>query len=224
MLPSSFDELINLASTLIESTPKFKIFKAHIDSSEVPFQLKKAARKLLERLNGLLITGWIAGGAIRAELQNKPIKDFDIYCSSYNSFIELENNIIRHSELNATTKIKDKYLHSFSTSIGKIDLVKKYFASPIKCLQDFDFSACLFAVDCCENVYWTREGLEDLEAGKLRLAFPICPLSSMIRLQKYATYGLMMGLDDHIKLANMMKEKSFDHTVKKLKGRDHGYI
>lgn len=163
--------------------------------------------------------GWIAGGAIRSRLAKDGESDYDCYFASSSALDAASEKILSNTSLNAKIKINDANLRSFDTTLGKVDLVKKFFSSPIKCLEDFDFTVCCFAIDCDKKIYWLDQGLQDLENRKLVLYNPNCGLGSMIRLQKYALKGYKMEIDEYEKLAKIIKERDISATVEKIKSR-----
>lgn len=206
-----------------EQSQKLKINYSKWTSSVIPSELRKAARQLDHIVCRLAPNGWIAGGALRSRIANDGKSDYDCYFPSYDYLEYARDNILADSELKATISFEDDCLITLTSILGKIDLVKRFHDTPIDTLRDFDFTVCCFAIDSKHIVYWLDQGLKDIKDKKLRLYHPSCPFSTQLRLQKYAVKGYIMDLDEHLKLANLIKDKEYDKTFKRLSMMKHNY-
>lgn len=189
-------------------------------NKDAPSEVKIAIRKILQEhfICRFLPQGWIAGGAIRSRIANDGKSDWDCYFTS-ESDLQASLALILSSNITAAIKINDEHLVSISSTIGKIDLVRKFYTNPVDTLLDFDFTVCCFAMDNDNWFYYLPQAITDLKAKKLVLYNPRDGLSSMMRLQKYATKGYTMEFVEHQKLADLIKNKPFDETVKRMAGR-----
>lgn len=192
-------------------------------SRSLPQELRRAARELDHIVCRLAPGGWIAGGALRSRIAKDGASDYDCYFSHPTHFNLARENLLTDRELSVRIKFEDITVLTLDSTIGKIDLVKRFYKTPIHCLEDFDFTVCQFAIDSHHRVYWSSQGLSDLHDRKLVLANPSCPLSTMMRLNKYGAKGYQMDVNDHIKLARMIKDKDFIATEDRMLKRQTAY-
>lgn len=200
------------------------IISAKYNNKSVPANVRRAAAELSHLTCKLSPGGWIAGGAMRSRIARETLpSDYDCYFTCAGDLDNAKIQILNDPELKANKIYEDNTVLCFDTFIGKVDLVKRYYDCPESCLYSFDFTCCAFAIRD-NRAYWLPRGLTDLRNRKLVLYRPTCPLSTMLRLQKYALKGYSMDLENHIMLANLIKSKDILPTIDRLLDRkNQGY-
>lgn len=192
-------------------------------SNLIPKELRTAVRKLGHIVCSIAPSGWIAGGAIRSRLANDGESDLDVYFTNSKMLAASKYSILNDNELNASIKHEDDTVLTLNSTLGKIDLVKRYYSDPAACIDDFDFTVCMFAIRHDYNVYWTDQAIEHIQERKLVLHHPTCPLSTMMRLQKYGGKGYTMDVENHTRLAELIKERDIKDTALRLSKRAEAY-
>jgi hypothetical protein len=194
------------------------------NNNVVPAELRAATLPLLEsHLPCYLSNGWIAGGAIRSGLEGNKISDFDCYFTDVNSLLQTMSALVGDPFFQAKIIINDEHLISLNTKIGKIDLVKKYYTSPLACISEFDFYCCAFALSFNQSLSWFEAGLTDVKNRKLTILKPTCALSSTLRMQKFIKKGYTMDVSELKKLLDLTNKNTMNETLTKLQNRGHLY-
>jgi hypothetical protein len=167
--------------------------------------------------------GFIAGGALRSRIAKDGESDFDCYFTCGSDLENAKNKILADEEFNASIKLEDDNVIMIDTTLGKVDLVKRYFPNASGLLDSFDFTVCCFALDCKGYVTYLIEGFQHLRDKKLVLHRPSCPGGTQLRLQKYAQKGYLMDIEEHEKLIKLLQTKDISKTFSRLKERGHAY-
>ena len=138
--------------------------------------------------------GWVAGGAIRAFFSpDEKISDIDLFFPSAKdaaTAVRLLRKIgFKHFFIN-----KNAIKGSIEKNGKKIliDIVKRYYPSPVECIEDFDFSVCKFAFHLNSmEFYHGTSSFVDLLQKKLVIPDENFgnPIGSLKRLQKYSKKG-----------------------------------
>lgn len=139
--------------------------------------------KILERFG----YHWIAGGAVRAFLENRPITtDVDFF---FNNPQEYEEFVSTH----AIDPVKQRHVVTWKDTIDgveyKIQAIKiGYYESMEECLDSFDYSICQFGID--RDVIVAGEfSLWDLARKRLVLNKITYGVATVRRMLKYAKQG-----------------------------------
>jgi hypothetical protein len=205
------------------------ILQAHIDNKSVPKEIRDAAIQISDTGLGILkkdnidhsycSVPWIAGGSLRSIIEGVPRTDLDCYFSNDKDFNETYVSIVTKSSLKAKIIHDDEMVTSLDTSIGKVDLVRRFHKNPVVGLWDFDFTCCQLAIDMNKNVYWGEHTLEHIRDKKLVISNPQNPFGTMLRLQKYAVKGYSISVEEAEKLAYSIKHNDFHTAAGRLKKR-----
>lgn len=157
---------------------------------------------ILEDLRTAGIKCWIAGGAIRDYFMGVPIvTDHDIFFPNQDEyekaaafFREKASKVIWESDKG----MKVKY--------GKrvFDLVKFYRDGPQECINQFDFTVSMFAVDY-DKVYHGETSFIDLAKRQLMINATPFPASTLSRAFRYYKKGFLMCQGEMKKLAEAIQ-------------------
>lgn len=138
---------------------------------------------------------WLAGGAVRATLQDQPIKsDYDIFFANEiqlhkcrDELIHIGAKKIKENDHNETYFfVPDETDPSVKL---EIQLIKhKYYNNVYELLDSFDYTICQFATDGKELVCGPY-ALWDLARKRLAIHRITYPVASMRRMIKYANKG-----------------------------------
>lgn len=158
---------------------------------------------ILSELKEAGITCWIAGGAIRDYFMGVPIKtDHDLFFPSQAEF----------DKCSVFFKAKDAEIKWESDNGMKVkyngrvfDLVKHYSESPQDCINGFDFTVSMFAVDA-EKVYHGETSFIDLAKRQLMLNKLTYPASTMSRAFRYYKKGFSMCIGEMAKLVRAIQD------------------
>jgi hypothetical protein len=166
---------------------------------------------ILSDLKEAGVTCWIAGGAIRDYFMGVPIlTDHDLFFPNQEMYDKAvvyfkakECKVIWES----TKGMKVKY--------GKrvFDLVKFYASDPQACINAFDFTVSMFAVDY-DKVYHGETSFIDLAKRQLMLNQLTFPASTMSRAFRYYKKGFLMCQGEMKKLVEAIQNmpKTTDST------------
>lgn len=166
----------------------------------------------IERYNKLILTElkeagincWLAGGAIRDYFMGVPIKtDYDIFFPSEIEFEKCktffkakEAEIIWESDNGMKVKYNKR----------KYDLVKKFFPSPQECINNFDFTVSMFAVDTDNKAHYGETSFMDLAKRQLMINKITYPASTMSRAFRYYKKGFTMCMGEMAKLVQAIQD------------------
>ncbi len=95
------------------------------------------------------------------------------------------------------TRFKYKYM--------RIDVIKMYFDSPTACINTFDFTACMIAVDKT-RVYLGEHTPTDLAKRQIMINLITFPLSTLSRVIKYTKKGYSICNDELTKVYDACRE------------------
>lgn len=157
--------------------------------------------------------GFIAGGALRNVIEGEPIRDIDIF---------LYDNDEQHETAVRQTLSDLGYIELFSNPLvtrfqggesdfDLVDVIKpredrymKTFGPVISVLSRFDFSVCRAAVfklgEINPVLIADTKFQDDVKYKTLRIQNIVCPISTVKRIGKYATYGYSIGAGQIVKL------------------------
>lgn len=167
-------------------------------------------RNVARILNLNMETGpWIAGGAVRSDLYNEFISDYDVYFSSNDQFVEVYNKLVMEGAAivyrteNAITmhyRVRTQHTHSELDFIWCCDsseyyviqlVILDYYKSPQDVIDSFDFTVCQLITDG-NQVLVNDNTFDDIDNKLLRINETMDPekQKGMIpRIFKYVTYG-----------------------------------
>lgn len=157
---------------------------------------------ILTELKEAGITCWLAGGALRDYFMGVTIKsDYDIF------FPDEEN----YNKCMAFFKSKEVVIkweseHGMKVTYNKrtFDLVKHWFKGPQECIDAFDFTVSMFAVDT-QRVYHGESSFIDLAKRQLMLNKIPFPASTMSRAFRYYKKGFYMCQGEMKKLIDAIQ-------------------
>ncbi len=172
----------------------------------------KMLEKLSVRAQGLLFNlqeevgnVWLAGGSIRCAAIGVPPRDFDFWFSNASEqrkavqyiVTKYDHKVVADNEM--TTKL-------LLTDGGtKIDLVKRYFGSPLETARAMDFVCCSAALSTV--TYARHDNFEsDAEDKRLTVNAPHRPRSSVKRLEKFKSDGWTISDAERTKLQEMASD------------------
>lgn len=200
----------------------------NIDTSH---QYELILKLIDEKLFKLLATNnaFVAGGAISSLFTNRPINDLDLffpteanyknvehYFNNYGSWNNLYDSTLAHTYERkeglaytdpvdyGTTLILDKY---------KVQLVHCVFGDVNEIFDSFDFYCCMGAFLFKTNEFKFHPNfIGDNLSRNLRLHYDgnSNPLSSLMRVEKYKTYGYKIKMEEIFKLVLMLKKIKLD--------------
>lgn len=151
----------------------------------------------VERYNKIILTElkeagiktWIAGGALRDYFMAKKITtDYDLFFPDEIQYEKAKTFFLsKKSEVKWESDNGMKVIYNGKT----YDLVKKFFESPEKTIDAFDFTVSMFAVDN-EKVYFGETTFIDLAKRQLMINKITYPASTMSRAFRYYKKGFSM--------------------------------
>ncbi|KKK93312.1 hypothetical protein LCGC14_2694130 [marine sediment metagenome] len=172
---------------------------------------------ILDELHKHGIESWVAGGSLRAFFENelKSNVDVDVYFPDENRHSEAVDIFkhlpkLRQTENSITYKIKGR----------PIDFVgpPNIFDTPVKTLQNFDFTVCAAAIDG-EKLYVHDMFFDDLKNKRLRVINLKEGIASgimiMRRMQKYIRKGYIADNDTLQAIINFISVANKKIEVKK---------
>lgn len=164
---------------------------------------------ILSELKEAGIKCWIAGGAIRDYFMGVPIKtDHDLFFPSQE---EYDKCTVFFKAKEAKVKWESdngmKVIHNGRT----FDLVKHFSTGPQECIDGFDFTVSMFAVDS-ERVYHGETSFIDLAKRQLMINKLPFPASSLSRAFRYYKKGFSMCLGEMSKLVKAIQEMPKETT------------
>jgi hypothetical protein len=160
---------------------------------------------------------WFAGGAVRDFFLGVPIVDYDVFFPSDDDFNKTKDFLLNDKgkiiwESGNGVKIIHKNI--------KFDLVKKIFKDPQDCINQFDFTVSMFAVDT--KVYYGESSFIDLAKRQLMInALPL-PVSTFYRAFRYYNKGFKMCQEEMFKLVLALKDADIVQTKQNISGHFTG--
>jgi hypothetical protein len=180
--------------------------------------------------------GFIGGGSIRCVFTDELAKDLDIFCFGLNeehalNYFNEINNIIRengYSELFDNPLLR-RFVAPIDQTTGElesdilIDLIKPrqdqwmktYGSNMEEVISNFDFSICRTAMMSSSLALVDEDFEKDIEGKFLRIKNVVCPISTVKRIAKYATYGYKTNASQIVKLFTEWKNRD-DEQIDQL--------
>ena len=157
----------------------------------------KQIKELTEGLSSLLedTQSIIAGGAVTSIFTNSEINDIDVYFRSKEMFSAFLAGVLsRELDINymTITHVSDRSILMTDHNDLKVQLIYyKFFDSPEKIFEDFDFSVNMGAYDCKSGEFILHDSFMKHNAQRyidinVNTAFP---LISVLRVDKYRKKG-----------------------------------
>jgi hypothetical protein len=164
---------------------------------------------ILGELRRKEIECWVAGGALRDYLLDKPLKsDCDLFfpnLSQYNKakdyFLSKGGRIIWESENGM------KVTHKGNT----FDLIKIFNPNPLETISRFDFTISMLATDG-RDIFYGKKTLKDLQDRKLVINTIVNPLSTLKRVLKHYKKGFTMSAEETKKLYGYLNNLPYDEA------------
>ncbi len=144
---------------------------------------------------------WIAGGAITSIMTDDVINDWDIFTSDWKYVVRSLNNV--GATITGENSHIINYLHD--SIPGKIQIIKKVFASPLRTAESIDFTINAAAYDGIA-LYVHEDFVQDIEDHKINLNVVKYPFSSLKRVVKYAGRGFTPGPQTLVTLVDMIRK------------------
>jgi len=146
---------------------------------------------------------WVAGGAVRRWIENKPVdSDIDVFFANEAQLLRVKdkieqigqyNQIVEDPRLPMLRGTRGPIVKSENALTYKIDndktvqlIKRRWYDSAEDVINDFDITVCQFLTDG-SSVLYTQTALEDLKTKTLR--FRKLAQNSFCRLIKYRCYG-----------------------------------
>ncbi len=164
--------------------------------------VEKFNKTILKDLYDSGIKVWIAGGCLRDYFMGMPLKtDIDLFFPDEANFL-LTKKFFKHGKAKTIWEsdngMKVKYNgHTY-------DLIKHYFSDPQSCINDFDFTVCMLAVDK-DKVYFGETTFIDLSKRQLMIQKLLFPPSSLRRAFRYYQKGFAMCVGEMAKLVEAIQ-------------------
>jgi len=151
--------------------------------------VERLRKVILDELDEADIRFWIAGGAVRDYFMAVPRStDYDIFFESTEEYNKAYNYFIdKNAEKKWESDNGCKLVHNKKT----YDLVKHFFPGPQECIDGFDFTVSMLAVDM-GKVYHGPSTFIDLSKRQLMLNKLPLPASTLSRAFRYYTKGFRM--------------------------------
>lgn len=158
---------------------------------------------ILSELKEAGVNCWIAGGAIRDYFMGVPVKtDHDLFFPSEAEFDKCRTFFkAKNAEVKWESDNGMKVVYNGRT----FDLIKHYFAGPQETIDNFDFTACMLAVDT-EKVYHGEGTFIDLAKRQLMIHKLDHPASTMSRAFRYYKKGFSMCVGEMAKLVTAIQD------------------
>ena len=172
--------------------------------------LPQSLKDLATAINPL---GFIAGGALRNVIEGEPIRDVDIFM--YSDEDEQYQAVCQNlRDLGYEEQFTNPLLTRFQGERPNFDLVDvikpredkymKTFGAVLSVLKRFDFSVCRAGVfklgEKNPVLIADTKFQDDVKYKTLRIQNIVCPISTVKRIGKYATYGYSIGAGQIVKL------------------------
>lgn len=145
---------------------------------------------------------WVAGGCVRDYFTTGYLdSDIDLFFPNQDEFDKASKYFITGSgdlTKSATIRTENERVLKITHNGKKIDLVKKFFATPDETIANFDFTVCCAAVTSDSIFVHERFFIDNARKSLVINSLPF-PFSSMMRMQKYIRKGY------HICIENMGK-------------------
>ena len=157
---------------------------------------------ILNDLKEANVVCWIAGGAIRDYFMGVPIvtdhdiffPDQDNYDKAVSFFKSKDSKIVWESDKGMKVKFGKR----------TFDLVKFFRSNPQECINQFDFTVSMFAVDY-DNVYHGETSFIDLAKRQLMINQTPFPVSTLSRAFRYYKKGFAMCQGEMKKLVEAIQ-------------------
>ncbi len=173
---------------------------------------KELDNSVIEKINYLVLNDlssvcdvWVAGGAILSVINQVSPNDIDLFFKSEKDLLLAKlfftvNSGEIYYESDKVIKIEYKSL--------KLDLVKIYFESPLKCINDFDFDICKAYV--YKNELFLHNGFKTTFKQRLLVISGNIkyPFSTLYRLQKYINKGYILDYTSCKKIYEAIKNST----------------
>lgn len=191
--------------------------KHWINNNFSEMEFKPVAKELPPEIINLATAinplGFIAGGALRNVIEGEPIRDIDIFL--YENDEQYEWGVkqtlfgLGYTEL-FTNPLVTRF-QGGGADFELVDLIKpredrymKTFGAVKTVLSRFDFSVCRAAVfklgEPSPVLLADTKFEDDIKYKTLRIQNIVCPISTVKRIGKYATYGYSIGAGQIVKL------------------------
>ncbi len=152
---------------------------------------------------------WVAGGAVRDFFTQRSVEtDIDLFFANRLDFSTVRNHWYWDDLDHLFPSVENDNVIKIITHQGKFDLVKKFFETPEKTVESFDFTVCAAAVDY-DNFYYHPDFFMDLASKRLQIVSLPYPIATLARLQRYikkgytACNGTMLTLARGIQAVNL---------------------
>jgi hypothetical protein len=174
-----------------------------------PFKIDETMQAVVNSIKDL---GFVAGGSVRNIVQGEAPRDYDIFCFEEDNFFKISDAIQaigyeRYFLNEMVSRHKNK-----ETGI-KIDVVRPRHDNRIRTvgpirdvIQHFDFTVCRAAILDDQTLIVDEHFDRDIELKALRIRNVVCPLTSVRRIAKYATYGYKIEIIEILKLYKRWEE------------------
>lgn len=160
----------------------------------------------------------LAGGALRSFFMEKPVRDYDIYCTkegltglnaAFGDFFQpVDGGWSKTSETNLSYTYKNLSYDTLEQKINSyaLNVIKKPYTTHDSVIDSFDFTVCMCAINSSAIVYHP-DYFTDLGTRRLRVHNPEDPLSTLWRMQKYIKLGFTMDREELWKIAKELHEE-----------------
>lgn len=165
-----------------------KVNGDEIESTPIQFKncVDRFGKIILNELKKNSIDCWIAGGIVRDYFSSIPLKgDFDLFFPNKE---EMEKCLMFLKKSGAEVVWESDNGSKLKYNGIVIDVVKHYFKTPEECINNFDFTISMFAVDN-KTVYYGKTSFIDLAKKQLMINKITYPASTMRRILKYVKNG-----------------------------------
>jgi hypothetical protein len=164
--------------------------------------VSRYSKMILNELSENEIECWLAGGAIRDYFMGKPVTtDYDLFFPSEENYFKCLNYLkSKMAEIIWESENGCKLMYAGK----KYDLVKHFFKDPKECIENFDFTVSMFAVDI-NQVYFGETTFIDLAKRQLMINKLPFPASSLSRAFRYYKKGFFMCQGEMKKLVEAIQ-------------------
>lgn len=172
---------------------------------------------------------WLAGGAVTALLSNtENLNDYDVFFKDETSMMQLKNNFDNMEEIQLITTTDNSFLYQYSGNLINV-IRKRYYPDVDALLNDFDITACMFAIDTLPfngmHLFCGDFSLLDLANKEIKVHNVESIGTTFKRIIKYGTKGFIIPLDTYEKLGEVFggsssKAKLFAGVKPKIQSGD----
>ena len=151
---------------------------------------------------------FIGGGCLRSYVDaTDKINDIDLFFIDENVAQQIDTYLVNLENCREIFRCPKGELVSFKLSLGgaKIQLIKKYYATPTEFLKNFDINACRFMLNG-DKLHIGQGAITDVKKRLIRVNACDYPVATIKRMVKYGSYGYNLRGGDSLDIYKMIRD------------------